>query len=49
LVGSGLVRRFSLEIIALWLIIAMLNELGFFFDALRLLFMTPFAGFFAGC
>ena len=48
LVGSGLFRRFLPEIIALWLIIAMLNEFVFFIDALRLPFMTPFAGFFAG-
>lgn len=48
LVGSGLFRRFLPEIIALWLIIAMLNEFVFFVDALRLPFMTPFAGFFAG-
>ncbi len=48
LVGTGLFRRFLPEIIALWLIIAMLNEFVFFIDALRLPFMTPFAGFFAG-
>ena len=48
LVGTGLFRRFLPEIIALWLIVAMLNEFVFFIDALRLPFMTPFAGFFAG-
>lgn len=48
LVGCGLFRRFLPEIIALWLIFAMLNEFVFFIDALRLPFMTPFAGFFAG-
>ncbi len=47
LLGFGVFRRYLPEIIAIWLIIAMLNEFVFFIDALRWPLMTPYAGYFA--
>jgi len=47
LVGIGVFRRYLPEIIAIWLIVAMLNEFVFFIDVLRWPLMTPYAGYFA--
>lgn len=46
-VAFGLFRRYLPEIIAIWLMIAMLNEFVFYIDALRWPLMTPYAGLFA--
>ena len=48
LVATGAFRRALPEILALWLIVAMLNEFYFLSNILRLPLMTPFAGLFVG-
>lgn len=45
---TGAFQRYKLELVAIWLIVAFANETYVDSEALRMLFITEYAGFFAG-